>query len=441
MSNSITVDNLDVELMKRLRMEAKKRGMDLSTLVKELLNDSFGPLPRTTDISPHHGFDDWPARGPMTRRTLSWRRLRTSAGSTIRRGVERLWGNSLPCQVYRNEKIHEPMPKGPVTCNADREFALRYHGRFVVGVFATYSLGLCIWGMAVLFGAAPGYTFSSIAARVGYSCLFEVLAVLFGFMAIRFTPRGVQRRERLVFTDTDIVLSEGMSSGSKKTKSVRYADVKEARYTKFGNMRMITVSYAGERFCISPDSLPREEDLDDLLDELRSRLEPFDVEVETREYLWYRPQFSLRFMLVVTALVAAGLGLRRYMDPDFHLSDLVMVVGGALWILTSIWLIFFANSPARIFTVGFVLGMLLEPPLAILSLSGTNPLGPCSSTMICQQMFTTPGSPPEFDLFGWFLLGGVTISGTIVGTASLLAWQVVKLAMRGRRGRDTSGNS
>ncbi len=52
MSNSITVDNLDAELMKCLRVEAKKRGMDLGTMVKELLNDSFGLLPKTTDISP-----------------------------------------------------------------------------------------------------------------------------------------------------------------------------------------------------------------------------------------------------------------------------------------------------------------------------------------------------------------------------------------------------
>ena len=51
MPNSITVDNLDAELMKCLRAEAKRRGMDLGTMIKELLKDSFGPLPKTTDIS------------------------------------------------------------------------------------------------------------------------------------------------------------------------------------------------------------------------------------------------------------------------------------------------------------------------------------------------------------------------------------------------------
>ena len=51
MSNSISVDNLDAELMKCLRAEAKRRGVDLGTMVKELLNDSFGSLPKTTDSS------------------------------------------------------------------------------------------------------------------------------------------------------------------------------------------------------------------------------------------------------------------------------------------------------------------------------------------------------------------------------------------------------
>ena len=58
MPNSITLDNLDAELLNRLRAEAKKRGIDLGTMVKELLNDSFGPLPKTTDISRHDDLDE-----------------------------------------------------------------------------------------------------------------------------------------------------------------------------------------------------------------------------------------------------------------------------------------------------------------------------------------------------------------------------------------------
>ncbi len=49
MSNSITLDNLDAELMTRLVAEARKRGIDLGTMVKELLTDSFGPLRKPSD--------------------------------------------------------------------------------------------------------------------------------------------------------------------------------------------------------------------------------------------------------------------------------------------------------------------------------------------------------------------------------------------------------
>ena len=58
MSNSITLDNLDAELLKCLRAEAKRRGMDLGTMVKELLADSFGPLSKTTGISRHDDLDE-----------------------------------------------------------------------------------------------------------------------------------------------------------------------------------------------------------------------------------------------------------------------------------------------------------------------------------------------------------------------------------------------
>lgn len=58
MPNSITVDNLDAALMKCLQAEAKKRGLDLGTMVKELLNDSFDPSPKAANISRHGDLDE-----------------------------------------------------------------------------------------------------------------------------------------------------------------------------------------------------------------------------------------------------------------------------------------------------------------------------------------------------------------------------------------------
>ena len=322
--------------------------------------------------------------------------------------------------------------------NAEREFELRCPWP-AIGCLALYSLGLCIWGIAVAFEVAPAYTVSSAAGRVGYLCLFEALAVLSGFMAIRLTPRGVQRRERLVFTDTAIVLTDGMSLWSRKPKSVPYADVTELRRTVFGRLKYITVVHAGGRFGLGAGMLLREEEFGDLLNELARRLEPFDVEIETPEFLWYRPQFFWRFMLVVAAVEAAALGLLKWEDPEFHLSDLVIVVGYPLCVLIWIWLAFFANWSARIFAIGFMLGMWLELYLVFLAVFGTNLQGPYSSTMICHQIFMTPGDLLLAESLGWLLLGGTTISGIVGGTALLLVWHAVKRVIRRRR--DTANSS
>ena len=324
-------------------------------------------------------------------------------------------------------------------CNADREFEIRFPW-FAIGLFAYLSVGACFAGIVVAFGLDPDLRFSSVAARIGISCLAEAEAVLFGYPAIRWTIQRVQRRQRLVFTDTAIIITDGIRLWSRNPKSVPYADLKKARYTTIGQMRTIKIVFAGGSFHIGAPMLPQKTDFDELLSELTRRLEQSGMEVETREFLWYRPQFSLRFMLIVTAVVAVLLGLRRWMDPEFHLRDWALVLFCIYWILLN-WLILFGNWSARIFAIGFALGMGLEWHLVFLSLGGRIPQGPYSSTMICKQMLMIPGNLFQYDHFWWLFLGGMMISGIVVGAASLLAWRGVKLAMRGRRGRDTSSGS
>ena len=159
--------------------------------------------------------------------------------------------------------------------NADREFEIHSRSWFVVAYCGFCSVGMCIWGIAVAVGAAPGYTFSSVAARVGYSCLFESLAVAFGFVAIRWTTR-CRRSFGLVFTDTAIVLPEGTPLGSKKLTSILYADVNRARYTRIGQTRMIKIVFPGGRLPVYSSALRRKEDFDELLSELARRLKPFN---------------------------------------------------------------------------------------------------------------------------------------------------------------------
>ena len=53
MTVSITVDNLDAQLVESLRAEARRRGVDVSAVVRELLNEGIRPLANTTAAPPY----------------------------------------------------------------------------------------------------------------------------------------------------------------------------------------------------------------------------------------------------------------------------------------------------------------------------------------------------------------------------------------------------
>lgn len=57
MGTSITIDNLDGEILARLRCEAERRGVDLSVVVAELIERGLGPAPSGSDGLPHHDLD------------------------------------------------------------------------------------------------------------------------------------------------------------------------------------------------------------------------------------------------------------------------------------------------------------------------------------------------------------------------------------------------
>ena len=338
-------------------------------------------------------------------------------------------GGRLNCNNFQ-------APSYPIMSNADREFEYRHPWWFVV-LLCLFPGYMWLQAVRIACGVDDVFEFSAPATRAAYTCLYAVIGILVAVGAIRLVAELIQRWGKISCTDTALFLPSHPRGLSRKTMSVPYAGMTKLRRTVVGQMRHISVVHAGGRIGINAGMLPRKEDLDELFDELVRRLEPFDVEVETREYLWYRPQFSLRFMLVVTAVVAAVLGFMRWLDPEFHLSDLVLVLGCTLCVLWG-WLYSFASRSTRIFAIGFMLGVLLELQLVALSLGGTIPQGPYSSTMICQQIFAAPGDLFWHEHFHWLLLGGATISGILGGTALLLVWLAVRRVFRTRSNPDAS---
>jgi len=56
-ATSITIDDMDGKILERLRAEAERRGVDIGTVVRELLNEALGPVTKETSTAPHHDLD------------------------------------------------------------------------------------------------------------------------------------------------------------------------------------------------------------------------------------------------------------------------------------------------------------------------------------------------------------------------------------------------
>ncbi len=57
MAISITIDNLDPEVVERLQAEADRRGVEISVVVNELLKAGLCPIPKATPAATHHDLD------------------------------------------------------------------------------------------------------------------------------------------------------------------------------------------------------------------------------------------------------------------------------------------------------------------------------------------------------------------------------------------------
>jgi len=55
MATSLTLDNLDGDVVERLRDEARRRGVDISIVVNEILKAGLAPPPR--DAGPYRDLD------------------------------------------------------------------------------------------------------------------------------------------------------------------------------------------------------------------------------------------------------------------------------------------------------------------------------------------------------------------------------------------------
>jgi hypothetical protein len=54
---SLTIDNLNPEILRRLSCEAQRRGVDVKVLIKEMIQDQLGLMPASDAAETYHDLD------------------------------------------------------------------------------------------------------------------------------------------------------------------------------------------------------------------------------------------------------------------------------------------------------------------------------------------------------------------------------------------------
>ena len=57
MAVSLTIDNLNPEILSRLNGEAHRRGIDVTVLIKEMIQDRVGLMTESSATEQHHDLD------------------------------------------------------------------------------------------------------------------------------------------------------------------------------------------------------------------------------------------------------------------------------------------------------------------------------------------------------------------------------------------------
>lgn len=177
------------------------------------------------------------------------------------------------------------------------------------------------------------------------------------------------------------------------------------------------------------------EEFETLRAALTEKLESRDVPIKRQEFRFSRPQFSLRFLLLLTLFVSIVLGF----IASTKMSMAVLAAIAAPWVVmyAGVLSFLFGARWTRVFFVGVLLGICVE--VAALALFGT--LGVFSAPTIDGIGTIYPltealaGPPGDYSTtrIVWSFTGGPLLSGLVFGGLAVVVWAVVRWPGRKRR--------
>jgi hypothetical protein len=325
----------------------------------------------------------------------------------------------------------------PAEC---RQYVYRASSLAIAGFL--YAAGMAIYfGLAALL-VSEGNLMTSVGLTFrGAGVLLGIAGLLLGRAAWRMIVNRRRRRQRITLGQTALILPRSFWSTSEV--SIPYESITGVRCTFNRLGTYVVIRSAAGRFRIGSGALAAKQHMDELLDVLSERLQPYDVPVERREAWfagrWTRPQFSLSSLLILTAVVAVVIGLGLYLDPQrgprsLAFLALQMVVWGTPLLALVPW-----QRPGFLFAIGYVVGTVAEwSGLGYLTETGLPPIpagimphpGWYPLALPIWRMIVAAGWPDIVDAFFWAMWAGQFASGVLGGIALIAVWYLGAWASR-----------
>jgi hypothetical protein len=268
---------------------------------------------------------------------------------------------------------------------------------------------------------------------LAFALLIAAAAVLMAlYSLVAFMTRI--RKPTYVELTRDFLNVPGLFSVGRITKtSVPLNHVTKIRVSRIGALESLSIWYGLRRTGISSRFFACPEEFAAMRAGLIERAEARGVPIKRREFGPDRLQFSLRFLIMLTTLASALLGLLAYAGLLRWQFAAVAVVWGLAGV--GVFLFFFGPQWIRAFSAGVVLGMCVEIlALVVIGLSGFLPAAATGGTQLIYPFtFLLAGSPVNFNPPRMLLAtsGGTLLSGLVFGGLAVAVSAVMR--KRGRR--------
>lgn len=311
------------------------------------------------------------------------------------------------------------------------------------------ALGYLLAGGSLYFtGLAIGLALSEPYGFYRWEWISQSLGVLlFGCASFWLARRSLyvlsanRREPRYVeLADDTLKVPEVFILGRITEAIVPLDQVTKMRCWRIGDSESLRLWYAKKWTGIAGECLARPQEFQALRAALTERLQTRGVPIEEREFRFSRPQFSLRFLFLVTTAVALVFGLLAYLGSPLSIGRALCLLLLISVEIAAITVLIFGRWWMRTLLVGFIAGFVcefyavcrvLDSGINGVALPGGGPLVYPITSLLWQASF-----PPPVHA-GWLIfltmISGPLLSGVLVSFLALGVVAAVRRQLRQRK--------